>query len=187
MAGTDNNHHANNLEGGNIPEGGAAHIFSYSPSTGRFNNLHGNNNGEMGDDIFQYFTPHSATANNTTDDHERTSPEAGANNASPLGNMVQNLLTNILGQNIDLSGQMSNTTTEGGATGTDSTRPMMFYGSVVDGNMRFQPMPGMPGSMPGGTPTDGDNEATNNNERGTTEEGTAGTGATGVRGNNIAG
>lgn len=78
---------------------------------------------------------------------------------------------------------MPNSTAEGGAAGTDPTRPMMFYGSMVDGNMRFQPMPGMPGAMP----TDGDNEAANN-ERGTAEEGAAGTGgAAGVRGNNIAG
>lgn len=137
----------------------------------------------MGDDIFQYFTPRNTTANNTTDDPERASTEGGANNASPLGNIVQNLLTNILGQNVDLNGQMPNAGAEGGAPGTDPTRPMMFYGSVVDGNMRFQPMPGMPGAMPGAMPTDGDNDG--NNERGSTEDGAAGTGA-GLRGNNIA-
>lgn len=171
------------MEGENIhlPGGGAAHIFSFSPSTGRLNNLQGNNSGEMGDEVFQFFTPRNNTTNNTaTDDNERTSStEGGATNTSPLSNIVQNILTNILGQNIDLSGQMPNTTTEGGNTGTDPTRPMMFYGSVVDGNMRFQPMPG---SMPGGASNESENTNANTNE-----EGNAGTGATGVRANNITG
>lgn len=114
--------------------------------------------------MYQYFTP-------------RTNTEEGAeNNVPPLGNFVQNLLTNILGPNIELPANA-------GGDGETTTRPMMFYGSMVDGNMRFQPVPGMPGGMP----AEGEQDTTNQSERGTGERGGTGeeAGATG-RGNNIA-
>jgi hypothetical protein len=69
-----------------------------------------------------------------------------------LGNFVQNLLTNMLGQNVDIS-QTNN---------TDPTRPMVFFGNMVDGNMRFQPMPSN-GAMPGGMPEGNEGEGDENN------------------------
>ncbi|GAA5813109.1 hypothetical protein MFLAVUS_006578 [Mucor flavus] len=160
LAGTDSNPTSNTQLPEGISNATGAHIFSYSPSTGRINNINGSNE----DDLYQYFTP-------------RTNTEEGAeNNVPPLGNFVQNLLTNILGPNIELP---ANTGGDGEAT----TRPMMFYGSMVDGNMRFQPVPGMPGAMP----AEGEQDTTNQSERGTGERGGTGeeAGATG-RGNNIA-
>ncbi|KAI9247942.1 hypothetical protein EDC94DRAFT_528648 [Helicostylum pulchrum] len=165
LAGTDNNPTSNTQLPEGISNATGAHIFSYSPSTGRINNINGSNE----DDLYQYFTP-------------RTNTEEGAdNNVPPLGNFVQNLLTNILGPNIELP---ANTAGAGaGGAGGDgdgeaTTRPMMFYGSMVDGNMRFQPVPGMPGSMP----AEGEQDTTNQSERGTTGEEAGAPG----RGNNIA-
>lgn len=89
-----------------------------------------------------------------------------------------------MGPNIELPANTAN--------GGEGTRPMMFYGSMVDGNMRFQPVPGMPGGMS----AEGEQDTTNPSERGTGERGTGerGTGERGTgeepgptgRGNNIA-
>ncbi|KAI9476537.1 MAG: hypothetical protein EXX96DRAFT_454088, partial [Benjaminiella poitrasii] len=63
LAGADNNTTEEGENRGGLGEtihfgdGGSAQFFTYSPSTGRLNNLAGNNGGEMGDDIFQFFTP----------------------------------------------------------------------------------------------------------------------------------
>ncbi|KAI9340086.1 hypothetical protein BD770DRAFT_305183, partial [Pilaira anomala] len=54
LAGADNNTHEHN------DTQTAAHVFSYSPSTGRFNSLNGSNE----DDVFQYFSPRTANNNN---------------------------------------------------------------------------------------------------------------------------
>lgn len=141
-------------------------------------------NGEVGDDIFQFFAPQPPPRSGSEqqqpsqqepsqqqqqpqqqqqhghdDDTARTS-----DNTSPLGNFVQNLLTNMLGQNVDIN-----------QTNTDSTRPMVFFGNMVDGNMQFQPMPPN-GTMPGGMPEGADGD-TDENTRGNREEN---------RGNNIA-
>lgn len=121
----------------------------------------------MGDDIFQYFTPSNTTGGGNTAADESTE---GGN--PPLGNLLQNLLTNMLGQNVELNGINTN---EGNEPGSNRT-PRMYVGSMVDGNVRFQPMPG---TMPTG---DENGENTNN-----TEENGAGTpGGTGARGNSIA-
>jgi hypothetical protein len=139
---------------------GSAHFFSYSPSTGRLNNLGGgNNNGEMGDDIFQFFTPPPPPPppppprNNTAEDG-RERPPTSDGSPSPLGNFVQNLLTNMLGQNVDITTTVQSNDGEGGGgidgNGQDG-RPMVFFGNMVDGNVRLQPMPAgqtMPGGMP---------------------------------------
>lgn len=122
-------------------------------------------NGEMGDDIFQYFTPASNNPNTASDD---PSTEGGGN--PPLGNFLQSLLTNMLGQNVELNGI---NTDDGGDT---NRTPRMYVGSMVDGNMRFQP-------MPGAMPTENENgESPNNNS----EEAGPGLGGAGGRGNNIA-
>lgn len=126
--------------------------------------------GEMGDDIFQYFTPSNTAGGGNTAADESTE---GGN--PPLGNLLQNLLTNMLGQNVELNGINTN---EGNEPGSNRT-PRMYVGSMVDGNVRFQPMPGM---MP---------EENNENNNSNTEEnggtGTTGGGAAaGARGNSIA-
>ncbi|CAO3656735.1 unnamed protein product [Mucor hiemalis] len=122
-------------------------------------------NGEMGDDIFQYFTPPSNNPNTASDD---PSTEGGGN--PPLGNFLQSLLTNMLGQNVELNGI---NTDDGGDT---NRAPRMYVGSMVDGNMRFQP-------MPGAMPTENENGESPNNS---SEEAGAGLGGAGGRGNNIA-
>lgn len=126
----------------------------------------------MGDDIFQYFTPPSNT--NTTGGDDNSTTEGGSGNP-PLGNFLQNLLTSMLGQNVELNGI---NTDDGGNT---NRTPRMFVGSMVDGNVRFQPMPG---SMP--TTADNENGETNNNSNNNSEEAGAGLGGAGGRGNNIA-
>lgn len=140
---------------------GSAHFFSYSPSTGRINNLGGsgsggNNNGEMGDDIFQYFTPPPPPPprNNTAEDG-RERPPTSDGTPSPLGNFVQNLLTNMLGQNVDITTTIQSNDGEGNGGSADGNgqdgRPMVFFGNMVDGNVRLQPIPAgqaMPGGMP---------------------------------------
>jgi hypothetical protein len=145
-----------------MPE--AAQFFTFSP---------GRLNGEMGDDIFQYFTPPppprpASEQQQQQSQHDEDETARTSDNPSPLGNFVQNLLTNMLGQNVDIS-----------QTNTDSTRPMVFFGNMVDGNVRFQPVPSngaMPGGMPGGMPEGAEAEGGENN-RGNREEN---------RGNNIA-
>lgn len=125
----------------------------------------------MGDDIFQYFTPPSNA--NTTGGDDNLTPEGGSGNP-PLGNFLQSLLTNMLGQNVELNGI---NTDDGGNT---NRAPRMYVGSMVDGNMRFQPMPG---SMPTADNENGENNTNNNNN---SEEAGAGLGGAGGRGNNIA-
>lgn len=160
-----------------LPGGGTAQIFSYSPSTGRFANVHGGPGGgtaaEMGDDIFQYFTPETNRTNNEQGAGDRTvgggeAGTGGGRGGAPLNNFLQNILTGILGQNIEIS------TGPGGGTtaateGAEEGRPIMFYGSMVDGNMTFQPMPATGGDgtrMPGAMPDQGANNDNNNNNDG---------------------
>ncbi|GAN03740.1 E3 ubiquitin-protein ligase RNF115-like [Mucor ambiguus] len=143
----------------------SSHYFEYSPATGRLNPLPGgggnaHNHGEMGDDIFQFFTPTPARNNNSsTADQERERPPTTEAPPSPFGNIVQNLLTNILGNNPDIAVATQNNDTEGeggeGGNGADGHnhdgRPMVFFGNMVDGNVRFQPVSGSQ-TMPGGLP-----------------------------------
>ena len=79
----------------------------------------GRMNGEMGDDIFQYFTPPSTAAN--TDDTE-------GNNNAPLNTFLQNLMSTMMSPQGDM--------------GDGTTRSQMYVGSMVDGNMQFRPMGG---------------------------------------------
>ncbi|KAL9556353.1 hypothetical protein MBANPS3_001904 [Mucor bainieri] len=141
----------------------SSHYFEYSPATGRLNPLPGGGNhphhhhGEMGDDIFQFFTPAPASARNSTADDGRERPPTAEGPPSPFSNIVQNLLTNILGQTPDMAAATQNNDAEGGgggggegADGADG-RPMVFFGNMVDGNMRFQSVPAGQ-TMPGGLP-----------------------------------
>ncbi|KAI8637909.1 hypothetical protein BD408DRAFT_352814 [Parasitella parasitica] len=147
---------------------GSAHFFSYSPSTGRINNLGGgaSGHGEMGDDIFQYFTPPPPSRDNNAEDG-RERPPTSDGSPSPLGNFVQNLLSNMLGQNVDINTTTQPSDAEGGTHGADG-RPMVFFGNMVDGNVRFQPMSAGQ-SMPGGMPNfpDEHNENGENTNSGT--------------------
>ncbi|CAO3607638.1 unnamed protein product [Mucor fragilis] len=113
----------------------------------------------MGDDIFQFFTPTPAPARGNTTEDGRERPPTTEGPPSPFGNIVQNLLTNILGQNPDVAAATQNSDREGGGgegdAGADGHnhdgRPMVFFGNMVDGNVRFQSVPAgqtMPGSMP---------------------------------------
>ncbi|CEP10883.1 hypothetical protein [Parasitella parasitica] len=160
---------------------GSAHFFSYSPSTGRMNN-----HGEMGDDIFQYFTPPPPSRNNDAEDGRERHP-ASDGSPSPLGNFVQNLLSNMLGQNVDINTTTQPSDGEGATHGADG-RPMVFFGNMVDGNLRFQPMPAgqsMPGGMPNFTGSrnldeqneDGENANSGTRNNNNNED---------LRGNNIA-
>ncbi|OBZ82973.1 putative RING finger protein P32A8.03c, partial [Choanephora cucurbitarum] len=189
----DNNQDDDRTASGHIhlPGGGAAHFFSYSPSTGRVRNLNNNSErteteagngsiGEMGDDIFQYFAPRSAEGNQ----EERSSNGQHDQPPTPISNFVQNLLTNMLGQNVDLTaggtptGEGHERPEEG-----EAGRPMIFFGNMVDGNVRFEPMPAGAGRMPGSMPRNREGEDNNNNnnnensENNTTPE---------MRGNSIA-
>jgi hypothetical protein len=130
----------------------------------------------MGDDIFQYFTPRTAP----TGGEEGAEGRGGENPGSPLGNFVQNLLTNMLGAGVDINPAAG----QGGEGGEGGTRPMMLYGTMVDGNMRFRSMPpgsNMPGSMPAEGNEEGDATGTETPGEGERREGAGGT-----RGNNIA-
>ncbi|KAK4509099.1 Transketolase [Mucor velutinosus] len=150
------------------------HYFEYNPATGRLNPLPGggsnaHNHGEMGDDIFQFFTPTPAPArsntnsSNTTEDG-RERPPATEGPPSPFGNIVHNLLTNLLGQSPDIVAATQNNDGEGeagagaggeggnGADGHDHDgRSMVFFGNMLDGNVSFQSVPAGQ-AMPGGLP-----------------------------------
>ncbi|KAI8878115.1 hypothetical protein K501DRAFT_196638 [Backusella circina FSU 941] len=97
-------------DGAPLQTGGTT-LFSFGPRPRE------QDSGELGDEVFQFFTPRSATGN----DENRTTGEGGP---APLVNMLQNMLTNIIGDNIEGRG--------------DSNQPMLFYGDYVDGNFRFR-------------------------------------------------
>ncbi|KAI8081886.1 uncharacterized protein B0P05DRAFT_468618 [Gilbertella persicaria] len=169
LSGTDNEEARNGHV--HLPGGGAAHFFSYSPSTGRLRNL---NQGDMGDDMFQYFTPRrQQEQHQQTEEEEEERGEGGGGGPrqtdtnetpSPLGNFVQSILTNMLGSQVDMEN-----------TNENENRPMIFLGNMVDGNMRFEPMPGR--DMPGSMPRNSENEDTEQNEGANGQE---------FRGNSIA-
>ncbi|KAI8356579.1 hypothetical protein EDC96DRAFT_446290 [Choanephora cucurbitarum] len=169
----DSNQDDDRIASGHIhlPGGGAAHFFSYSPSTGRVR--------EMGDDIFQYFAPRSAEGNQ----EERPSNGQHDQPTTPISNFVQNLLTNMLGQNVDLAaggtptGEGHERPEEG-----EAGRPMIFFGNMVDGNVRFEPMPAGAGRMPGSMPRNREGEDSNNNNNENSETNTTPE----MRGNSIA-
>lgn len=124
----------------------------------------------MGDDIFQFFTSARNASNNNeqqnSEGQQQTEGQEGdtGNNANPLNNFVQNILTNIIGQNVDLR------TANQGTDENGQNRPMLFFGNVVDGNIRIETMP-----------------RSQNNNSGSENENEEGTGETNARGNNIAG
>ncbi|KAL9553055.1 hypothetical protein PS6_004153 [Mucor atramentarius] len=139
---------------------GSSHYFEFNPATGRMNHVSGggngnaNNHGEMGDDIFQFFTPTPAAARSNTTEDGRERPPTTDGTPSPLGNIVQNLLTNILGQSPDIAAATQNNDGEAGERGDGHNhdgRPMVFFGNMVDGNVRFQSVPAGQ-TMPGGLP-----------------------------------
>ncbi|KAG1104946.1 hypothetical protein G6F42_017013 [Rhizopus arrhizus] len=63
---------------------GSSHYFEFNPATGRMNHVSGggngnaNNHGEMGDDIFQFFTPTPAAARSNTTEDEFANQHIGA-------------------------------------------------------------------------------------------------------------
>ncbi|KAI8986473.1 hypothetical protein BDB01DRAFT_896077 [Pilobolus umbonatus] len=174
LAGTENtaNNNTNENSGSNTSRDndanpfssrGGTHFFTYSTSTGRMNNA------DMGDDIFQYFAPRNNTEETRgTNNSNTNTPNTPQNNVT---NFVQNLLSTVLGPNVDISAHNP----AGTADNPESVRPIIFYGNMVDGNMRFQPAPGNPltSNMPGGIPAEDNGEP----RTGTNEE---------LRGNNIA-
>lgn len=137
-------------------------------------------NGSNEDDVFQYFSPRTANNNNNGEENNNNNNERTDGSDSPLGNFVQSLLTNMLGQNIEIPN-----TPEAGQDG--SSRPMMFYGSMVDGNMRFQPVPSMPGSMGSENNENTERSATNEEGNNNNTPGGGGPGTPGAgRANNMA-
>ncbi|KAL0144902.1 hypothetical protein V8B55DRAFT_1456862 [Mucor lusitanicus] len=137
----------------------SSHYFEINPTTGRLNPVSGGgNSGEVGDDIFQFFTPTPAAAaarnNNSTTEEERDRlPAADGGPPSPFGNMLQNLLSNMLGQNPDAGTPNNDTEGEHDHHHHDG-RPMVFFGNMVDGNVRFQSVPAGE-TMPDGLPNIG--------------------------------
>lgn len=119
-----------------LPDGGSAQLFSIS---------HGNR-GEVGDDIYQFFTPRNEASN-----EQQEQPEPSINN------IVQALLANLMNQahtesnntnnnnNNNESSQESTTDNPQTATGNNESgsgsgnRPFVFYGNMVNGSIRFQP------------------------------------------------
>ncbi|KAI8362645.1 hypothetical protein BD560DRAFT_404406 [Blakeslea trispora] len=115
--------------------------------------------GEIGDDIFQYFAPpaRSAEGNQERSSGQQDQPP------TPISNLVQNLLTNMLGQNVDLAAGGTPTGEGHGRSEEDETgRPMIFFGNMVDGNVRFEPMPAGAGRMPGSMPRNREGEENSN-------------------------
>lgn len=107
----------------------------YSPLSSRYED----NQGEVGDDLFRYFTPPRMT-------------NARRSESPPLGDVLQSVLSDLIG-------------TERTETSTQNTREnrqrMLFLGNAADGNIRLQ---SMPGSMPRSQSTNGNENRENTND-----------------------
>lgn len=104
-----------------LPEGGGSTQF-FSISQG--------NRGEMGDDIFQYFGP-----NRPTEENNNTETEPNVNT------MMQSILANLMNQTHHEEQENTNSTgTTEGNENNNGSRPLLFYGNMVNGNFRLQPV-----------------------------------------------
>lgn len=148
------------------------------------------------DDIFHFFTSTGAGGGGNGEGQ-------GEGTQAPLGAMLQNLLTSMLGPNVDIQrGRSTSPSTEEQPQSGDQQSPqqqgqqqrrppILLYGGVVDGNVRFRPMnmPGQEGENEGDEASftwharqpDESNQEGRQSEQGGTEEGAAGGGGAGAR------